>query len=118
MTEVDMSASSNEESSSSGPKVLRIGIIQGGKIIEERRLKRRETVSIGQNPKSTFVLSSASVPKSFDLFEYTGTEYYLRFGEGMDGRIQGDGNSVADLASLKGKNDLVQRGGAPALKLN
>ena len=31
------------------PKVLRIGIIQSGKIIEERIVRRRETVTFGPN---------------------------------------------------------------------
>ena len=33
------------------------------------------------------------MPKSFDMFEWTGDQYYLRYTEGMEGRIQltGDG---------------------------
>src|SRR5207249_3564169 len=79
------------------PKVLRIGVIQGGKIIEERRLKRRETVSVGYGPKNTFTISSHAAPKTFDLFEFTGTQYFLRLAEGMDGRIQLSGDAVADV---------------------
>jgi hypothetical protein len=30
-----------------GPKVLRIGVIQGGKIIEERIIRNRDSVSVG-----------------------------------------------------------------------
>ena len=33
-----------------GPKVLRIGVIQGGKIIEERIVRKRETVTVGSSP--------------------------------------------------------------------
>ena len=33
---------------SRGPKILRIGIFQGGKPIEERLVRKRESVTIGQ----------------------------------------------------------------------
>jgi hypothetical protein len=101
-----------------GPKVLRIGIIQGGKIIEERRLKRRETVSIGSNPKSMFVVTSAQVPKSFDLFEFQGEEYFLRFADGMDGRIQLTGDQVTNFESLKNSSKAQKRGNAIGVPLN
>ena len=44
------------------PKVLRIGIIQGGKIIEERIVRRRETVTFGPSEKNTFVLPASDIP--------------------------------------------------------
>jgi TonB family protein len=111
-------SSKKEEPAGTGPKVLRIGIIQGGKIIEERRLKRRETVSIGSNPKANFVVTSAQVPKSFDLFEYAGDQYFLRFAEGMDGRIQLTGDSVSDFNALKTGSKAVKRGAAMGVELN
>src|SRR6187431_3193255 len=83
-------------------KVLRIGIVQNGKIIDERELKKRETVSIGNNPKATFMVASDALPasKPHDLFEVDGGKYFLRFAENMDGKIQ-YGSKVADLAALK-----------------
>lgn len=109
-----MEAATNKTEASAGkqPKVLRIGIIQGGKIIEERRCKKLETVSVGQSPKAMFVVTSPAMPKSFDLFEWTGEHYYLRLGDGMDGRIQLTGDAVSDLAALKASNQAVKRGGA------
>ena len=35
-------------------KVLRVGVILGGKIVEERLIRTRETVTIGQSAKNTF----------------------------------------------------------------
>ena len=40
-------------------KILRVGVIQGGKIIEERHLKRRDTVTIGQDAGNTFVVPAS-----------------------------------------------------------
>ena len=35
------------------PKILRIGIIQNGKIVEERLVRKRENVTIGQSTQAT-----------------------------------------------------------------
>jgi TonB family protein len=80
-------------------RVLRIGIIQGGKIVEERLLRKRRTVTIGLSPRNTFVLPVGHI-KSHVLFDVSGGRYDLCFGEGMDGRVAVDGN-VFDLAALK-----------------
>jgi outer membrane biosynthesis protein TonB len=118
-----MTASKEEQtgqtgSTSSGPKVLRIGIIQGGKIIEERRLKKRETVSVGSGPKATFVVSSPSVPKHFELFEFTGDQHFLRFADGMEGKIQLQGDVVTDFKQLQDRGQAVKRGGAMGVPLS
>lgn len=115
-----MSASSksdDKKQSGSGIKVLRLGIVQNGKIIDERELKRRETVSIGTQPKSTFQVASESLPRSFDLFEADGSKYYLRFAPGMDGRIQITDAQVSDLAALRKAGKVSMRGDAEAVEL-
>src|SRR5260221_12872954 len=70
-----------------GPKVLRIGLVQGGRVIEERIIKQRTSVTIGTSEKSMFVIPSQSVPASFKLFELVGSDYYLNFLDGMKGRV-------------------------------
>ena len=92
------------------PKILRIGIIQGGKIVEERLVRKRETVTIGQSVKNTFVVpASNALTRSFPIFELTAQGYALNFTEGMDGRIAFDTNvSPVTLAQLRAK--AVKRG--------
>jgi hypothetical protein len=86
---------------SSLPKVLRIGVIQGGRIIEERIIRRRETVTVGPSEKAHFVFAAQDLPSSrFELFETKGEEYTLNFTEAMNGRISIDG-AVAELADLR-----------------
>src|SRR5262245_54559633 len=70
-----------------GPKVLRIGLVQGGRIIEERIVKQRTSVTIGQSEKAMFVVPSQHIPPQFKLFELIGNEYYLNFLDGMTGRV-------------------------------
>src|ERR1044071_1501113 len=70
-----------------GPKVLRIGLVQGGKVIEERVIKQRTNVTIGPSEKSMFVVPSKNIPAQFRLFELAGGDYFLNFLDGMTGRV-------------------------------
>ncbi len=85
-----------------GPKVLRIGLVSGGRIIEERVIKQRTTVTVGTNEKSTFVIAAANLPPQFKVFELMGNEYVLNFLDGMTGRVALP-TGITDLASLKGQ---------------
>jgi len=81
-------------------KILRIGIIQAGKIIEERLLRKREPVTVGESHKNTFVIPATGLPLRFPLFELKGDKYFLTIADWMDGRLS-LGTGVADLKSLK-----------------
>ena len=70
-----------------GPKVLRIGLIQDGKIIEERIIRRRETVSVGTSEKNHFIVQAKGLPARFDLFQLVGSDYILNFTADMKGRV-------------------------------
>jgi hypothetical protein len=83
-----------------GQKVLRIGLLTSGSIIEERIIKQRTSVTVGPSEKSTFVVQ-ANVPADFKLFERVGYDYCLNFLDGMSGRVALS-TGVADLAVLKG----------------
>jgi hypothetical protein len=83
-----------------GPKVLRIGLVQGGRVIEERIIKQRGHVTVGPSEKNMFVIVAANIPSSFRLFELIGGEYFLNFVDGMGGRIA-LASGVTDLSALK-----------------
>jgi hypothetical protein len=84
-----------------GPKVLRIGLVQGGRILEERIVKQRTSVTIGQSEKAMFVVPTPNIPPQFKLFELIGNEYYLNFLDGMGGRVALQ-TGITDIAALKG----------------
>src|SRR6516164_593491 len=86
---------------SSGPKVLRIGLVTSGRILEERIVKQRTTVTVGPSEKSTFVVQ-ANVPPQFKLFELIGNDYHLNFLDGMTGRVA-LATGITDLVALKGQ---------------
>src|SRR5262245_34428812 len=69
-----------------GPKVLRIGLIQAGKIVEERVIRKRETVTVGSSEKNHFVIHTQGMPGRFELFQLVGADYILNFTEMMSGR--------------------------------
>jgi hypothetical protein len=81
-------------------KILRIGVVQGGKVTETRLIRRRDTVTVGAGPSNTFTIQNAGLAASFPLLEVHGGNYSLRFTERMDGRVwQGDDAQVP-LAAL------------------
>src|SRR5260221_13643863 len=71
----------------SGPNVLRIGVIQGGKIIEERIIRNRDTDSVGTTEKNTFTVVAPQFPAHFELFQMAGGTYKLNFTDAMEGRV-------------------------------
>ena len=83
-----------------GPKVLRIGVIQGGKIIEERIIRNRETVSVGTTERNTFTIVAPEFPAHFELFQMVGGTYKLNFTDAMEGRVAMP-QGVQALAQLK-----------------
>jgi len=85
----------------SGPKVLRIGLVAAGRILEERVVKQRTSVTIGPSEKSMFVVQ-ANLPSQYRLFELIGNDYYLNFLDGMTGRVA-LATGISDLAALKGQ---------------
>ncbi|HEX4477048.1 MAG TPA: AgmX/PglI C-terminal domain-containing protein [Polyangiaceae bacterium] len=91
-----------------GPKVLRIGLVQSGRVIEERIVKQRTHVTVGPNERNMFVIS-ADLPTSFRLFELVGNDYCLNFLEGMSGRVALP-TGISDLNVLKGQARRTQQG--------
>ncbi len=98
-------------------KILRIGIIQNGKIIEERLLRKRDSVTVGQSPRNTFVLPSAGLPKSYALFEMKSGAYFLNFRANMKGKVSVE-DAVLDFRSLVDQKLAKKRGDQYSLPLS
>jgi hypothetical protein len=80
-------------------KVLRIGVIEGGKLVEERVLPSRQPVTIGTAPRNTIVLPGTKLPESHLVFALQGDRYALQFEQGMEGRVQGP-QGASELGAL------------------
>ena len=96
-------ATKNPAASSSGSRrrILRIGVLLGGKIIEERLIRDRSPVSIGQSAKNTFSVPLENLPREWTLFAIDEGQYRLNFGPKMDGRVS-DGAQVYTFDQVKG----------------
>lgn len=85
-------------------------MVQGGKVIEEQRLGRRESLTIGTHPKNTFVISGASIPRSHQLFVSKNGKYELVVSDAMQGRVSIDRSDAMDLKQLKVGGHLAKKG--------
>src|SRR4051812_14359828 len=94
-----------------GPRIriLRLGIIQGGRIVEERLVRRRESITIGQSARNMFVVPSEALPRQWMLFEITPRGYVAHFADAMDARIA-VGNEIISLAQLKQAGKIKRHG--------
>ena len=75
----------------SGARVLRVGLFRDKKIVEERIVRRRETVSIGTAAKNHLIIKSGTLPPKlesrFELFQLVGDDYILNFTKDMSGKV-------------------------------
>lgn len=71
----------------SGPKVLRIGVMQGTRITEERIVRNRDTVTVGTTEKNTFTVVAEGFVPRFELFPLVNGQYMLNFSDTMTGRV-------------------------------
>jgi len=90
-------------------KILRIGIVQDRKIVQEQLIRARQTVTVGESTKNTFVFPPCSLPNRFPVFVAKGGNYFLQFTEKMEGKVSLKG-SVNALADLRQRGDAVKRG--------
>ena len=99
-----MAAARAQQVQGTGPRgrILRVGILLGGKIVEERLIRERTPVSIGQSMKNTFSVPVEGLPLELTLFSMDEGKYSLRFLNKMDGRLS-DGAQVQTLDALKGR---------------
>jgi len=84
-------------------RVLRIGVLLGGKIVEERLVRERTNVSIGQSMKNTFSIPVEGLPLEYTMFAIDGDTHVLRFLDKMDGRLSDSSGQVSTLDALKAK---------------
>ena len=77
-------------------RILRIGVLLGGKIVEEKLIRERVNVTLGQSAKNTFAIPIEGLPRQFTLFQVVDGRYVLNFTDKMDGRVS-DGDRVMTL---------------------
>jgi len=83
-----------------GPKVLRIGVVRGGQIVEDRILKRAASVTVGPTEDALIAVTATYVTAPFELFEHRGGHYYINVVPWLAGRVA-LGPEVVDVVTLR-----------------
>lgn len=97
-------------------KLLRVGVIQNGRIVEEHHV-RREAVTIGHDAKNTIVLpATEGRPARFALLENQNQQFQLVIAPDMKGRVN-LGSSDVDFESLRAQGLATRRGDLHVLPL-
>ncbi len=97
-------------------KVLRVGVIQGGKIVEERIFPARAPVTIGSSQKASIVVPASDLPAAYQLLSFQGAGYVLHFEESMEGRIQSP-QGASELGAIIAQGGAKQSGKSYTLAL-
>lgn len=98
-------------------KVLRVGVIHNGKILDEQVFRKAETIFIGDSEKSHFVVPSSSLPSKFPIFYFKSGRYELVIMENMTGKVFLKGK-VIEIEDVIKKGMLKKRGNAYILPLS
>jgi hypothetical protein len=93
---VQKQAGMSPSPSTAGRRLLRVGIIHGGRILEERVLDHLADVTIGTSPRNTFIVPWDDVPHRFRLFDAHGGRPFLNLAGNMTARIA-DGATVTSV---------------------
>ena len=88
-------------------RFLRVGIMHGGRIVEERVLSQLDDVTVGTSPRSTFIVPWDEVPRRWRLFEARGGRRVLHLAENMAARIA-DGVAVTRVDARGGEATATQ----------
>lgn len=91
------------------PRVLRVGVVVSGRIIDERLIGPGADVTIGGSERNDFVLADERLPSRFKVFENRSGQYRLNFTDFMEGRLTFIGG-FDDFASLRKKGRARPKG--------
>jgi TonB family protein len=90
------------------PKLLRVGVIQDGRIVEEHHLLH-DSVTIGEDARNTIVLPPTQErPPRFKVLENRGQQFHLIIDEHMRGRVN-VGSQDVDFDALRGQGLATRR---------
>jgi len=98
------------------PKVLRIGIVQDGKVTE-RLIRSGDAVSVGDSTKATFAFSGHGLGQIHTLFAPAGGSYQLVVSPAVEGKISWK-DGIRDLSDLRARGEMQKKGEHWALQLN
>jgi len=113
-----MSAAQAQPAAARSPqKVLRIGVVQDGKVARERLMRVQEVVSVGDGPRATFALAGTQIGAEHELFSPKGDGYVLQVPDWVEGKISWK-DGIRGLDELRARGDAVRKGDLWLIALN
>jgi hypothetical protein len=98
-------------------KVLRLGVLHAGKLVEERILAARKPVTLGTSARNTLAVPQADLPESRLVFSFEAGRWLLHFEEDAEGRIQGP-QGAAELRAIVAQGFARRQGRACSVPVN
>jgi TonB family protein len=85
-------------------KILRIGIIQNDTVLEERLIRKLESITIGTSPKCTFIVPLPPLKRPIPFLQVHKGQFHLAYIPGTRGRlsIQGQVRKLEDAVKMPG----------------
>lgn len=102
---------------SAPPRILRVAVVRGGKILEERLFRRHQTVTIGSHRGATLCVPAASMPDKRPLFIKVAGRLALNLDCAQSARVSVQG-TVSDLTGLAEHASMVRTRGRRLLVLD
>lgn len=84
-------------------RYLRMGVLRGGKLVDDRYIPEKGQVSVGSSAKNTVALLGSNLPKEHVLFTFHKNHPVLHIVDGMSGEIAIDGTTREPLEKLRAK---------------
>ncbi len=98
-------------------KVLKYGLVQDGKIIEEGILSEKEGITVGSDPSNTITIAEGKIPRKHRLIEPRGKHYKLLLFKGLVGKVS-IGNKVYSVQEIESSDFGVKKGGYTEVELS
>lgn len=105
------------QNTTNGERVLRIGIVEDDRILDERELPARKTISFGTTERNDFVVAGPGVSSRFEVFQYVDGGYVLNFPDAMRGRVAVPVGS-GELAELRSSGHAKSAGNYHQIRLD
>jgi hypothetical protein len=86
-------------------KILRVALVRGGRVVEERWVRRGADVTVGPRETCTFTVVHPALPARLLVFEWTGSGYSLRLEGAISGRIL-DGETRIDVSDPQNREPI------------
>jgi outer membrane biosynthesis protein TonB len=92
-----------------GTKVLKVAVTQGKKILEQKLITGRTSVTVGTAASNVLHVSGEGLPDTYTLFEVAGGKYCLNFTEKMTGKVNVGGGQL-DFETARQQTGVRKRG--------